>query len=180
MPSGFSIVYDARTALCYFCCGPVIVDYLKLYEFREVYGQDAARWLITTAARVDGGQPQACPPTGSTAASYTLTPAEERDVLNFDPWGERDATYKVLRASFAVVRKPHQCAICFSEIAAGSRVWAQTEVDDGKCATFRFCPECCWCIAHRFDESDDDGNFGFDRMYDRWEIGRTRAEAMRG
>jgi hypothetical protein len=117
--------------------------------------------------------------TGSTASNFELTPAQERDVLDFDPWGERDATYRVLRSGFGVCRKSHQCAICFGQINAGDRVWARAEVYDGQTKTFHFCPECCWCIAHRYDESEDDANFGFDRMYDRWEIGRARAESER-
>lgn len=111
---------------------------------------------------------------------WALSEAEERDVLDFDPWGDRDATYRVLREGFATCRKPHQCAICFGVISVRDRVWARTETDDGKVATFRFCAECCWCIAHRYDEGDDlgdaDANFGFDRMYERWEIGRKRAD----
>lgn len=44
-------------------------------------------------------------------------------------------------------------------------------------ATFRFCAECCWCIAHRYDEPEGTGEpYGFDRMYERWEIGRKRAD----
>ena len=107
---------------------------------------------------------------------WPLSVDEERDVLAFDPWGDRDATYRVLREVFATCRKPHQCAICFGPISVGDRVWCRTETDDGKVATFRFCEECCWCIAHRYDERDDDANFGFDRMYERWEVGRKRAE----
>lgn len=34
-----------------------------------------------------------------------------------------------------------------------------------------------WCIAHRYEETDEDGGFGFDRMYARWDIGRSRADA---
>jgi hypothetical protein len=117
----------------------------------------------------------------SAPASYELTPEQERDVLDFDPWGERDATYRVLRSGFARCKKPHSCDICFGPIAAGDRVWARAEVDDGAMKTFRFCPECCWCIARRYDESlDEDGHdFGFTRLYERWEIGRKRAEDAR-
>lgn len=109
---------------------------------------------------------------------HALTPEQERDVLGFDPWGERDATYRTLRSGFAKCRQPHQCDICFGPIAKGERVWAKTETDDGKVRTFRFCAECCWCIARRFDESEDEDvyAFGFTRLYERWEIGRTRAD----
>jgi hypothetical protein len=129
------------------------------------------------STRVDG---ECCKRgTGSTASDFSLTPAEERDVLQFDPWGERDATYKVLRSGFGAVRKSHQCVICFGPIDAGDRVWARAEVDDGKIATFHFCTECCWCIARRYDEDEDDPHSGFDRMYARWDIGRQRAEQVR-
>lgn len=104
---------------------------------------------------------------------WNLTSEQERDVLRFDPWGERDATYRVLRESFVVSRGAHECAICFGKIAPGERVWSRAEVDDGKAATFRFCPECCWCIAHRYDDDCD----GFERLYARWDVGRERAEA---
>jgi hypothetical protein len=111
-----------------------------------------------------------------TAASvWALSADEERDVMAFDPWGERDATYRTLRSSFVVVRSAHQCAICFGPIATGERVWSKSEVDDGKAKTFRFCAECCWCIAHRYDENEDDPHFGFMRMEERWEIGSGRA-----
>jgi hypothetical protein len=96
--------------------------------------------------------------------------------VNFDPWGERDATYRVLREGFCVVRLPHQCDICFGPIAVGERVWFRSETDDGKAKTFRFCPECCWCIAHRNDEDGDEPH-GWERMDERWEIGRARADS---
>lgn len=113
------------------------------------------------------------------STDWSLTPAQERDVLTFDPWGERDATYRVLREGFCVVRSAAQCAVCFGPIPKGERVWYRVETDDGRCATFRFCPECCWCIAHRYDESEEGEPYGFDRMYGRWDIGRKRAEAQR-
>lgn len=111
---------------------------------------------------------------------FALTPTEEQSVLGFDPWGERDATYRVLREGFCIVRGSYECAICFGTIAKGERVWFRAETDDGKAATFRFCPECCWCIAHRYDEhdweADPDGVDPWERMDGRWEIGRRRAE----
>lgn len=102
---------------------------------------------------------------------FALTPEQEAEVLTFDPWGERDSTYVELRSGFAKCRKAHQCAICFGPIAIGERVWAKTETDDGKVATFRFCAECCWCIARRYDAIGDDRSGGFLRMEQRWEIG---------
>lgn len=106
--------------------------------------------------------------------AFALTVEEERDVLTFDPWGERDATYVELRSGFVKCRKAHQCAMCFGPIAAGDRVWAKTETDDGKVATFRFCVECCWCVAHRYDEGDNDEGYGVAeiRLEQRWEMGR--------
>lgn len=111
---------------------------------------------------------------------FTLTPEQEAEVLTFDPWGERDSTYRTLRSAFATCRKAHRCEICLGVIVVGERAWAKTEVDHGQAATFRFCAECCWCIAHRCDESaddDDDPNSAFMRMEDRWEIGRKRADS---
>lgn len=125
---------------------------------------------------------QSAAPT-STASDRRLSAEEERDVLSFDPWGERDATYRVLRDGFASVRQPAQCAICFGTIATGERVWFRAEVDDGKMKTFRFCPECCWCIAHRNDEhdwdADQDGADPWERMDNRWELGSQRAREQR-
>jgi hypothetical protein len=113
------------------------------------------------------------------ASGFSLTEQQERDVLRFDPWGDRDATYRVLRSGFGVCRKPHECAICFGPVAPGDRIWARTETDDGIIKTFHFCAECCWCIARRYDETEDGEAFGFDRMYERWEIGRKRADQRR-
>lgn len=107
---------------------------------------------------------------------WALTAEQERDVMNFDPWGERDSTYVELRGAFVISRRPHECAICFGPIAKGDRVWAKTEADDGKAKTFHFCAECCWCIAWRFDEDDEGYDFGFTRMENRWEIGRKRSD----
>lgn len=116
---------------------------------------------------------------------WALTADEERDVLNFNPWGERDATYRVLRDGFCVVRQDAECVICFGPITKGERVWFRSEVDDGKVATFRFCPECCWCIAHRCDEYDWEADpegvrEPWARMDERWELGRRRAEEREG
>lgn len=117
------------------------------------------------------------------AQDFTLTPEEERDVVHFDPWGERDATYRVLREGFARCRQGHECAICCGLIHAGERVWFRTETDNGQIRTFRFCPECCWCIARRYDETRADDGYaddsGFQRMYARWDVGRQRAETAR-
>lgn len=111
---------------------------------------------------------------------WTLTAADERSVLNFDPWGERDATHVTLRSGFVNVRKTHQCDICFGPIAAKERVWAKTETDDGQVKTFRFCAECCYAIAHRFDELDgDDLDAAWMRMERRYDLGRERAEQQR-
>lgn len=106
---------------------------------------------------------------------WAITAEQERDVLRFDPWGERDSTYVTLRSAFVKAKKAHACDICFGPIVIGERHWAKTETDDGRCKTFRFCAECCWCIAHRYDEIGDDANGGFDRMYERWEIGSAKA-----
>lgn len=108
---------------------------------------------------------------------WTLTAEQEQDVLRFDPWGERDATYKTLRSVFGVVRAAHECAICFGPIKRGDRVWLKSEVDDGKAQTFRFCAECCWCIAHRKDDEDDSPCHPWERLDERWEIGCKRARA---
>jgi hypothetical protein len=128
----------------------------------------------------------------ATSKEWSLSADEERDVLNFDPWGERDATYRVIREGFCVVRKPHECVICFGPIATGDRVWFRTEQDNGKMKTFRFCPECCWCIAHRNDDYDWDADRwdadrdGTDarepwaRMDARWELGSRRAREREG
>jgi hypothetical protein len=107
-----------------------------------------------------------------------LSAAEQQSVLNFDPWGERDATYRLLRQGFCVVRGSYECAICFGPIAKGERVWFRAETDDGRAATFRFCPECCWCIAHRCDDpwdDDPDGPSPWEQMDARYELGSKRA-----
>lgn len=107
-----------------------------------------------------------------------LTEAQEQRALSFDPWGDRDADYRILKNAFITTRKPTTCAICFESIAVGSRVRAQTEVSDGdeKVATFRFCPECCRLMACRFDDDDD---HGFEALYARYELGRVNAEKGR-
>lgn len=110
-------------------------------------------------------------------ADFSLTAEQERDVMDFDPWDDRDATARLIRTGFCNVRVSHECVICFGPISPGERVWFRTEQDYGRIATFRFCPECCWCIAHRYDEPEGTAEpFGFDRMYERWEIGRKRAD----
>lgn len=109
-------------------------------------------------------------------SNWALTQKEEADVLQFDPWGDRDATYRVIREGFCVARFCHTCAICFGPVLAGERHWYRAETDDGKCQTFRFCPECCWCIAHRYDDWGAEDNDGWTRMYERWKIGRKRAD----
>ncbi len=108
-----------------------------------------------------------------------LTGEEEVDVLAFNPWGDDDTPYRTLSDKFVLTRKPSECQICFASIPLAARVRAKTEVYDGNCKTFRFCVECCWCIAHRYDESDDDPHFGWTRMEERWEVGRTNADRRR-
>jgi hypothetical protein len=119
----------------------------------------------------------------STPKDWRLSAEEERLCVLFDPWGERDATYRVIRDGFCVVRGPHECAICFGTIVKGERVWFRAEQDERKMKTFRFCPECCWCIAHRYDEhdwdADPDGPDPWERMDIRWDVGRQRAEERR-
>ena len=106
--------------------------------------------------------------------SAHLTPEQETFALDYDPWGERDAAYRVLSNAFVVTRKAAECAICFSAIPAGSRVRASREVEDGQAATFRFCPTCCWLMAHRNDEpSEADiaaGTDNFERLMNRYSL----------
>lgn len=110
-----------------------------------------------------------------------LTAEQEAFVLDYDPWGERDATYRTLSDKFVVTRKPAECAICFEVIPVGARVRAKSEVDDGKAKTFKFCPECCWLMAHRNDEPSDEDvkaeTDHFTRLMDRYDMGRKNAEA---
>lgn len=99
-----------------------------------------------------------------------MSPDEEAFALDYDPWGERDATYRTLADQFVVTRKPAECSICFEPIRVGSRVRAKREVDDGKAKTFRFCPTCCRLMAER---QDDDR---FEELMGRYDIGRRNAE----
>lgn len=108
-----------------------------------------------------------------------MTFEEEATALEYDPWGERDATYRTVGDKFVTTRKPSACAICFESIAVGSRVRAKSEVDDGKAATFRFCETCCWLMAHRSDEPVDDEPDNFEKLCDRYDFGRAKAEAIR-
>lgn len=96
-------------------------------------------------------------------------------ILSFDPWGERDATYVVLRNGMVVGRKSYVCDICYGPIAVGERHRAQREADDGKAQTFRFCAECCGAMARSCGPTVDDEI----AIYDRYEIGRARAEQGR-
>lgn len=77
----------------------------------------------------------------------------DRAVLSFNPWGDDDSDYRVLRNEFVVVRFSHHCDLCFGPISQGQRVRVQTERYDGKVASFRFCPTCCAAMAAR--EWDD-------------------------
>lgn len=111
-------------------------------------------------------------------ADYTLTPEQERAALTFDPWGERDATYRTLSNKFITTRRASMCAICLDAIPAGCRVRATREVDDGKAMTFRFCAACCHAMAHRYDHDPqgDDGVDPFDVLYARYDMGRKKAD----
>lgn len=100
-----------------------------------------------------------------------MTTDEETFALDYDPWGERDATYRTLSDRFVTTRRPADCAICFESIPVGSRVRAKAEADDGKAKTFRFCPECCRLMAGR---RDDDA---FEALLLRYDLGRQTAEA---
>jgi hypothetical protein len=108
-----------------------------------------------------------------------LTSEQERFALSYDPWGERDASYRTLADKFVITRKPSECAVCFESIPAGDRVRAKSEVDDGRAATFRFCRTCCWLMAHRNDEPDEDGVDPYERLSDRYDRGRQNAEQAR-
>jgi len=105
-----------------------------------------------------------------------LSPADEAMALGYDPWGERDATYRTMSDKFIVTRKPADCAICFTSIPVGSRVRAKAEVDDGVAKTFRFCPECCWLMAHRSDEPIGEDPDNFEALMGRYDLGRQIRE----
>lgn len=96
--------------------------------------------------------------------------ADDRLVLSYDPWGGDDTDTQVLSDKMVVVRKDHQCAICFGPIAKGERVRSMTELnrEDSVVATFRFCTLCCEAMA-----ADDDGN----SIYDRHAIGAIRSRS---
>ena len=118
------------------------------------------------------------------AAREPLSAQQEAHACGYDPWGERDATYRTLSDKFVTTKKPAECAICFESIPVGSRVRSKREVDDGKAATFKFCTECCWLMAHRGDEpSSDDieaGTDNFERLMGRYAVGRKNAAAKEG
>lgn len=112
----------------------------------------------------------------------TLSPQEEAAALRCNPWEMDDSDYRELSDKFIVTRKPSECAICFEAIPAGARCRAKTEVMDGVCKTFRFCLECCWCMAHQsddFDGFDDDDDSPYMRLEQRYALGRKNAEAAR-
>ncbi len=115
-------------------------------------------------------------PTGTWQAE-PLTAEQEAFALHYDPWGERDATYRTMSDKFVVTRKAADCAICFTPIPVGSRVRAKAEVDDGVAKTFRFCPECCWLMGHRNDEPKDDEPDNFEVLMGRYDLGRNRSDA---
>lgn len=110
---------------------------------------------------------------------YRLTPEQERAALTFDPWGERDATYRTLSNKFITTRRASVCSICGDVIGVGCRVRATREVDDGHAMTFRFCAACCHAMAHRYDHDPqgDDGVDPFDVLYARYDMGRRAASA---
>lgn len=113
----------------------------------------------------------------ATEKPMPLNAAEMAFALDYDPWGERDATYRTLRDRFVVTRKPAECAICFEPIPVGACVRAKSEVDNGKAATFRFCEKCCWLMAHRKDEPGEGEIDNFERLMGRYDVGRRNAEA---
>jgi hypothetical protein len=92
-------------------------------------------------------------------------------ILGYGVWGDDDSDYRVLRNAMVVVRKGHTCDLCFGSIPVGARVRAQTEVCDGACKTFRFCPDCCSAMAIRHD---DDG----ETIEARYELGRRNALSL--
>ncbi len=102
-----------------------------------------------------------------------MTPEQAAFSLGYDPWGERDATYRTLDDRFVVTRKPAKCAICFEVIPVGSRVRAKREADNGKAMTFRFCVECCRLMAERHDDDQ------FKRLMQRYDLGCSTADAER-
>jgi hypothetical protein len=112
---------------------------------------------------------------------YALTPEQERIALGYDPWGERDATYRTLSNKFVTTRRASVCSICADVIGVGCRVRATREVDDGKAMTFRFCVACCYAMAHRYDHDPqgDDGVDPFDVLYARYDMGRKAADRAR-
>lgn len=91
-------------------------------------------------------------------------------MLSFNPWGDDDSNYRVLRNQMVVVRYPHKCAMCFERIPARSRVRAQTECYDGQAMTFRFCPACCRAMGRVVS-----GKADIDVIERRMELGRRNA-----
>jgi len=104
-------------------------------------------------------------------ASRQLTPEQEWFALGFNPWDERDATYRVLTNQFITTRRPHRCAICFEAIVVGQRVRSQSEVAEGHVKTFRFCTTCCDLMARRRDDE------AFEQLMGRYGLGRSTSEA---
>lgn len=102
--------------------------------------------------------------------------SEPRDAaLRYNPWGDDDSDYRVLRNVMAVTRKPSRCAMCFEDIPAGARVRAQSEIFEGKAMTFRFCPLCCEAMRARVSGRDCDGR----QLEERTMLGQTNAPRSR-
>jgi hypothetical protein len=101
-------------------------------------------------------------------------------VLGFNPWGCDDSPYRVLANGMVVTRFTHECAICFEDIPAGTRVRAQREALEGRAMTFYFCPACCRAMVlvrrarTRRDECAIDVRYDLGRKNaDRKRAGRT-------
>lgn len=90
----------------------------------------------------------------------TLTAAQEKDLLAYDPFAgdfgdQSDKTFEDAMHTAAKTYAPGACVICGNGIAKGERYRKQKAVIDGAFHTCRMCEKCCVAMALSWTDSGD-------------------------
>lgn len=76
-----------------------------------------------------------------------MTPQQEADCLNYNPFSADDNSIRMLSDHMVTARKEGPCCICFEAIRSGERARKQTAIVDNRMRSCRMCEACCIAMA---------------------------------
>lgn len=83
-----------------------------------------------------------------------LTPEQIKACMDYLPFQDRDAEYRLVSDKIVLARKDTTCMICFQPAYAGTHHRVETAIMDGYIASAHYCETCCAAMAVAIDDDE--------------------------